>query len=571
MAKRKPATAEIIDTNSQIKKEISIAADAAIGVIGVRCAASEVFRVLDVIREVTISREVGFKTWMMGKGWCEYEKTIDDEIGFRPFSPVSTDKTAAGIIPAFAKIMENADNTPSGVGGETDDNFYVMIDAHHFFEDGAVHSALRNQADRAESNDQRLFIIIPDYVAIPDAIAPLMHLIDFELPSAEELSNSFVELLGNINEDQRPHYEQDEIDVIIKNGLGMTKSAFDTAVSWAIIEYTQREDDGDASDMPFGHILSHVREYKTSMLRKTNVLELMTEIPMDNVGGLEHYKNWINTRKTSFTEGAIKFGITPSRGCLIVGSPGTGKSLIAKGTGHTLGLPVIRLDVGRIFNAFIGTSEQTMRTVLKLVDAMSPCVLFVDEIDKGFGGIGGGTSDSGTTMRVFGTFLTWLQERDQKKRPVFVIFTANKVVGLPPELMRRGRIDEIWGVSIPSKVERIEILKIHAKLRGHKLAKDEFITAADMTRNLVGAEIESLIENALNLDLAAGNDGLTLASIEVEIGNLKPMYRTFASQIAEMEAWSKENARPASEVEEEIESPQRTSGVPRRALKLKRK
>jgi SpoVK/Ycf46/Vps4 family AAA+-type ATPase len=324
----------------------------------------------------------------------------------------------------------------------------------------------------------------------------------------------------------------------------MTKSAFDSAVSLAITEYSNRN--GNAEGLNLDTIMHQIRAYKTSSLRKTNVLELLDPIDIDQVGGLDHLKEWLEHRRNSFSEEAIEFGITPSRGGLVVGPPGGGKSLIAKAACAVLNIPGVRFDVGRVFNSYIGQSEQAMRTVLKTIDDMSPCVMFVDEIDKGFQGMGGGSNDSGTTSRVFGTFLTWMQERDQKERPVFLVMTANRVANLPAELMRRGRIDEIWGVSYPNSVERAAIVNIHVGKRGHKLTKDQVSRVVDITEDLVGAEIESMIEDALNLDFNAKNSKLTLESLEQARSTLKPQAKSFAAQMVEMNEWIAINARPAS-------------------------
>ncbi len=349
--------------------------------------------------------------------------------------------------------------------------------------------------------------------------------------------------MSQVDEQYRPRFDDEQTDIILANAAGMTKSAFDSAVSIAITDYSNRH--GNAEGLNLDTVLEQIRHYKTLMLRKTNVLELIEPIDIDQVGGLDILKDWLAIRKNSFKPEAIAFGITPLKGFLIVGPPGGGKSLIAKATCAALGLPGVRFDIGRIFNSYIGQSEQAMRNVLKIIDDLSPCVMFADEIDKGFSGMQGG-NDSGTTSRVFGTFLTWMQERDQINRPVCIAMSANRVEHLPAELMRKGRINEIWGVGYPNPIERTEIVRIHVHKRGHKLTKDEIAEVVDLTEALVGAEIESLIEDALNRDFDEGNDTLTVDSIKIERGNLKPQSVTFADQMKAMETWIAQNARPSS-------------------------
>jgi SpoVK/Ycf46/Vps4 family AAA+-type ATPase len=251
-------------------------------------------------------------------------------------------------------------------------------------------------------------------------------------------------------------------------------------------------------------------------------------------------------RKGTFTPEAKEYNITPSRGALVIGPPGTGKSLVAKAAGSILNLPVVRFDVGRVFGSYIGQSEQSMRGALGMLDAMAPIVLMLDEIDKGFSGMAGGSNDSGTTSRVFGTFLTWMQERDQVNRPVFLIMTANRIDGLPPELLRKGRVDEIWSVNQPSEPEREAIISIHARKRNQEIEEADMPALVRITDGLVGAEIESLIEDALVMSFSDGDPTIDYNSLEKAKAYLKPMSVTRATEFAAMRAWAEKNARPAS-------------------------
>jgi SpoVK/Ycf46/Vps4 family AAA+-type ATPase len=276
------------------------------------------------------------------------------------------------------------------------------------------------------------------------------------------------------------------------------------------------------------------------------VLELQPTVPEEEIGGLDLFKQWMHQRKNTYTDAAIAMNVTPSRGALVIGPPGTGKSMVAKAAGSILSLPVIRFDVGRVFGQYIGQSEQSMRAVLAMLDAMAPCVLMLDEIDKGFSGIQGGGGDSGTTQRVFGTFLTWMQERDQKSRPVFLIMTANRVHGLPPELLRKGRVDEIWSVNVPNVEEREQIVRIHLAKRGQDLDNGDIKAIVRITEGLVGAEIEALIEDALVLSLGNNKPGVTYEFVEQAKSTLKEMAKTRADEFKTMQEWAAQNARSAS-------------------------
>ena len=221
----------------------------------------------------------------------------------------------------------------------------------------------------------------------------------------------------------------------------------------------------------------------------------------------------------------------------------TGKSLIAKAISSELGVPLVRLDFGRVFNSLVGASEQRMRTALKMVENMSPCVLFCDEIDKGLGGIGG-SGDSGTSNRVLGSFLTWLQDC---KHPVFVMVTANNVTGLPPEMLRRGRFDAIFSTSMPTAAERREVLRIHLKLRDRSIKdfpEDEVQEVVSLSEGYVPAEIESAVKDAL-VDAFSSDEEMDMGHVKKALQSMVPLSKAFAAKIQEMNEWAKANATPA--------------------------
>lgn len=565
----------------KLTKELNVAVDAAIGIIAIRVPPAEVFRAVDVIYAFAASQDAPFKTWAIDTGWADFEMPGKDVLGdrvdntadhnstvgafpqetdeaedefddeedseeevefqFDPFKFAKNDKTTNSISAAFDEMWNN-----QTFG---DRAYCVMLDAHYYLDDPDFRSSIRNQAHRALQNEQRLFIIVPENMPIPDSIADMLHIVDFSPPGRDELERAFHDIFAQVTKAIRPKWTEDEVRAVVNNGIGLDKSAFDTALSIALTSWSNLH--GSAKGITIDHVLSSLREYKMGVLRKTHVLELLTPIPMSEVGGLENYKEWIKTRRKSFTKKAREFGITPSRGCVVVGPPGTGKSLLAKATcsAEALNLPGLRFDVSRVFNAYIGNSEQAMRGALKVIDEMAPVVVFMDEIDKGFAGMAGGSgSDNGTSSRVFGTFLTWMQERDQMNRPVFMILTANRLEGLPPEMLRRGRVDEIWAVLMPNRTEREETIRIHLAKRGHEdeLSDEELAKFVTLTENLVGAEIESLIESALNRDFTADHATITMESIETERHFLKPMSQTFGAELSKMQTWADTNARHAS-------------------------
>lgn len=261
-----------------------------------------------------------------------------------------------------------------------------------------------------------------------------------------------------------------------------------------------------------------------------------------DVGGLDSLKTWLRLRRASFASSkAREYGLPEPKGLLLVGIPGCGKSLTAKTVAREWELPLLRLDAGRLFGSLVGQSESQTRQAIEAAEACAPCVLWIDEIEKGLaGGGGGGSSDSGTTQRVFGTLLTWLQE---KTAPVFVVATANQIAGIPPELLRKGRFDEIFFIGLPDVGEREEIAKIHLSRRGRKTAMAKKI--ASVTEGFGGAEIEQAIVEGLFFSFAADRD-LQAQDVLEAVRNTSPLSKTMVERIKALEAWAAGRARNAS-------------------------
>ena len=562
-----------------LRRSIDITTRASIGIIAIRCPVTEVFRAVELLYASARDNSSAFRMWSMLTGWSQFDEDIvndlasvmdgDDDKVFNPIMPHSEDRTTIAYSSAFQKIFE-ADRE---LRTYPDDCYYVMADLHHYLTEPQIEAAIRRQAQRAYDSDQRLFVVIPDTVEIPDNISPFLHLIEYEYPRINELLQIVELILDNLEDEHQPDLSDEEKHALCQNALGMTKTSFENAIALSITDWHQDREGNEEEPVSYEHICKWVRNYKTEALRKTEVLELQPELPVDQIGGLQEYKNWMDIRKVTYQPEAIAKGITPSKGVVVVGPPGCGKSLIAKAAGAQLGLPVIRFDIGRVFGAYVGQSEGKMRSVLKMVDAMAPLVLMVDEVDKGFAGMAQGSSDSGTSSRVFGTFLTWMQERDQKNRPVFLVFTANRVQGLPPEILRKGRLDESWAVLAPNKVEREEILRIHAKKRGLTITEEHMPKLVTHSEGLVGAEIESLVEQCLIRAYMNGHEKLMTADFLIERQTLKPIKESAAADFTAIEEWGRTYARLASTEESEkpqIGSPKKAGSTSRRPSIKKR-
>jgi SpoVK/Ycf46/Vps4 family AAA+-type ATPase len=286
---------------------------------------------------------------------------------------------------------------------------------------------------------------------------------------------------------------------------------------------------------------------KERIVRKSGVLEFFrTQEKMDNIGGLDQLKSWLKKRQAAFSEEARAFGLPRPKGIMMIGIPGGGKSLTAKAVGASWRLPLLRLDVGKVFAGIVGSSEENMRRAIQMAEAVAPSILWVDELEKGFSGTGSSNnSDGGTAARVFGSFITWLQE---KTSPVFVIATANNVDELPPEMMRKGRFDEIFFVDLPSLPERKEIVSIHLKRRGREPVNFNLDLLAEKSEGMTGAEIEQAVVSALfdEYDRNGSQGVLTTDGVVHSLTETVPLSRTMKEKIATLRNWCRTRARPAS-------------------------
>jgi len=293
-----------------------------------------------------------------------------------------------------------------------------------------------------------------------------------------------------------------------------------------------------------GDDVNEVFAEKQQIIRKSGLLEYYaTNESFANVGGLAVLKDWLHKRAVAFTQEARAFGLPAPKGILMLGVQGCGKSLCAKAVSNLWQLPLLRFDMGRMFGSLVGSSEENVRRAIAVAESVAPAILWVDEIDKAFAGSqGSGATDGGTTARVFGTFLTWLSE---KTAPVFVVTTANDISQLPPELLRKGRLDEIFFVDLPSREERLEVFRIHLTKRGRDAAQFDLAVLADASANFSGAEIEEAINSAL-YDAFYAHMELTAAHIQTALAQTVPLAKTMEEQISRLRGWADGRARSAS-------------------------
>ncbi len=395
-------------------------------------------------------------------------------------------------------------------------------------------------------NSFKTIILISPVMEIPAELDKEITVLNFPPPTKEDLGA----MLDKIIEEVREH-KQVQIDLdgegrerLLQAALGLTLGEAENVFAKIIVK------DGRLS----GDDVNEVFAEKQQIIRKSGLLEYYAaNEDFASVGGLSVLKEWLNKRVVAFTEEARAFGLPSPKGILLLGVQGCGKSLCAKAVSRLWQLPLLRFDMGRMFGSLVGSSEENVRRAISVAESVAPAVLWVDEIDKAFvGSQSSGVTDGGTTARVFGTFLTWLSE---KSAPVFVVCTANDVSQLPPELLRKGRLDEIFYVDLPSEEEREEIFRIHLAKRGRDPKNFDLKVLVTASREFSGAEIEEAIISAL-YDAFYAKQELKTEHVFAALVQTVPLAKTMEEKIGAQRQWAIGRARNASVVAPVVPPPE---------------
>jgi SpoVK/Ycf46/Vps4 family AAA+-type ATPase len=377
------------------------------------------------------------------------------------------------------------------------------------------------------SRDRRCLVILSDQLRLPTELREETTIVDFDLPSIEEISLLVNNLVGT-----KLKVSPDEREQLLKALTGLTRCRIARVLAKCLAR------SGKVDESAIGVVI----EEKRQTIRETGILEFIPhQSGLESVGGLENLKAWVKLRSHSFTDAAREYGLPSPKGVLLAGIQGTGKSLSAKTIAAEWKLPLLRLDVGRLFGGIVGESESRVRQVIKLAEAISPVVLFIDEIEKSFSN-NQSDGDSGTSKRVFATLLTWLAE---KTAPVFVVATANNVELLPAELIRKGRLDELFFLSLPTQSEREQIFKVHLnRLRPNNQFNLELLAAR--SQEFSGAEIEQVIYDAMQFGFSQNRE-FTTEDILDSIADCIPLAKIASHQIEALKDWaSRSGAKSAS-------------------------
>lgn len=369
---------------------------------------------------------------------------------------------------------------------------------------------------------------------VPEELQSSVSLVRAPLPTAEELEHLFYAWLQANGFSERNLLNEAGVDRLIAAGRGMTADQFLSALARSLVRRKELNEES----------ISDMVEEKTQVVRKTGLLELVPlKEGFESIGGLDLLKDWLRKRVLAYTKPAILYGLPTPRGVLLAGVPGTGKSLTAKAVAHAWQKPLVRLDVGRLYGSLVGESEERWRRAVEIVEGIAPCVLWLDELEKAFAGATGYSGDGGVSRRLFGSLLTWMQE---KTAQVFVVATANSVERLPPELLRKGRFDELFFIDLPTASERRAILDVLLKKyrrRASTLVTDDLVARLD---KFTGAEIEQVIVDALYDAFFDGQREVTTEDLIRTAGLVVPIADQMRTEIEELRRWGRSQARPAS-------------------------
>ncbi|MFW6202047.1 MAG: AAA family ATPase, partial [Gemmatimonadota bacterium] len=444
------------------------------------------------------------------------------------------------------KPLDGAHEGPYGcleyIGANAKRALFVLRDFHPYLSEAKVIRKMRDVVHDLQAASSSIVIVSPKE-EIPLELEKDLTIVDFPLPTLDDMRALFTHIEEGIRANPSLEIEltAEERERLLQAAVGLTENEAKNVFAKAIAADRRLT----ASD------IDYILDEKRQIVRKSGILEYFpTPATFATVGGMDRLKDWLRVRADALSSRARDFRLPPPRGLLLTGVPGCGKSLMAKAVAREWRQPLLRLDVGKIFEGLVGSSEANVRRTIQFAEAVAPCVLWIDEIEKGFAGVRS-TGDSGTSARVFSTFLTWLQE---KTSPVFVVATANDVSALPPEMLRRGRFDELFFIDLPFEAERREILRIHIEKRG----RDPDALGLDLpaltqpSEGFSGAELEQAVVAALYKAFAAGRE-LATDFLAEALEEMIPLSETMREPLAAMRSWARHRARYASSLRRDEE------------------
>lgn len=412
---------------------------------------------------------------------------------------------------------------------------YLLKDLGPHCKDGLVHRTMRDLMATCAANQSTLILV--DALPLPDEIRRFAVYYELGWPTADELEDvvkkTFVRIRDESLYEVTSKISKRQVEQLVQSLRGLSCAEAERVVASAVYDdYSLNADD-----------LPRIVEAKRTLLGSAGCLEaIAADVRPEDIGGLGNLKSWLKVRRGGFSKRAEEFGLESPRGVLMLGVPGSGKSLCAKVVASDWNMPLLRLDPGVLYQKFIGESESQLRQALKQAEAMAPVVLWIDEIEKAFASAAAGSADGGLSKRMFGTLLSWMQDH---RHPIFIIATANDISALPPELMRKGRFDEVFFVDLPTPRAREQILSIHLRRRNRNPEKFDLTQLAEAAEDFTGSEIEQAVVSAL---FTAFTQHTELADEHIfeEIGKTRPLAILMAERIRDLRAWAEDRCVPAN-------------------------
>ena len=411
---------------------------------------------------------------------------------------------------------------------------YVFKDLGVHAREPLIQRLLRDAESVCARN--RSSIILLEASSFPDPARQFTVEYELKPPTREELEevvrSTFRKIARESLYEVKSEITRRQMEQLVLNLRGLSCQAAARVVASVI----HQDHKLDGRDLPL------VIDAKRKLLSSIGCLESINiDRAADDVGGMRTLKNWLQMRRGGYSEKAREFGLEPPRGILLLGVQGCGKSLCAKAVAEDWGMPLLKLDPGILYQKFIGESESRMRQALRQAEAMAPVILWIDEIEKAFASAGASSADGGLSQRMFGTLLSWMQEH---RHPIFIVATANNIEALPPELMRKGRFDEIFFVDLPTREARAQILKLHIQRRNRKPEQFDLSALADASDGYSGAELEQAIISGLYRAFAAGSD-LKTEHVLAELTGTQPLSQVLVEKVHALRLWAKDRCVPA--------------------------
>jgi AAA+ superfamily predicted ATPase len=444
--------------------------------------------------------------------------------------------------------------------GYVEPGIFLFKDLHDHLDTRMCVGHMRNirrlrDVAHALRDTYKTIVMVSPIMKIPVELSKDVAVVEFGTPSVDDFNGLLDRIIDDVKDQPRISINLDAEgrEKLVHAARGLTLKEAENVFAKTLVL------DGklDADD------ISVVFSEKQQIIRKSGTLEYYdTQEKFASIAGLDNLKDWLSKRTAAFSDRAAQFGLPAPKGVLLLGVQGCGKSLCAKAASSLWKLPLLRFDIGRVFGSLVGSSEESMRRALQTAESVAPAILWIDEIDKAFAGTQGSAgSDGGTASRVFGTFLTWLSE---KTAPVFVIATANDISHLPPEMLRKGRVDEIFFVDLPNEDERREIFQIHLTKRKRNPAKFDLDGLARMSEGFSGAEIEEAIISGLYDAFSKGTD-LDTGILKIGIAETVPLSKTMSEELNRLRNWAQGRARPSTGF---LKAPEPDTSETRRKLEI---